>query len=125
MTDTPYQSIGEALELLPVGQTRFTFDEFASVMPLLGNGPADRNYVLQSSSTVVRRAAMTWFPVSDEDLETMQGYAEDKSEQLFTEEDGTERYVVVLDFKPTLEQGGEWSVGATLLEVSDPTPPGS
>lgn len=125
MTDSAYQSLGAAVELLPVGQTLFVYDEFVTLTGLLGNGSSTRNYVAQESGPMVRKAAVTWEAVDPEDLDALQTYAEDKSEQIFTEEDGTSRPVILLDFKPVRGAGDEWTVSATLVETADPTPPGS
>jgi hypothetical protein len=120
-----YQTIGTVTGLIPAGGNAFLFPEFAQVVGLLSDGTTGSNAVLQSGAPTWRKAQASWQVVPTADMERLSDYAEQKSEQTLTEEDGTTRTVVLMDFAAALQFSGYWTVSATLLETTDPELPGS
>lgn len=119
------QTLGSVDELIAADHNAFTYPERAQVLPLLGTDSSTRNYVLQGSAPTVRQASRSWVAVPTADMETLNGYATDKTEVTLTEEDGTTRPVILMGFNAHQRFVGVWDVNCTLIETADPTPPGS
>lgn len=123
MTTSAFQTLGDVDGLIAIGEQHpaFVYPEFAQVTPLLSNGLTERNYVLQSSGQIVRESARSWTNVSTADKEALLGYALSKEQVAYTEEDGTTRTVIVLDFVANERWHDLWEVRARLIETEEPT----
>lgn len=119
------QTLGTVIDLLAADHAGFAYPEIAQITPLLSDGTTERNYVLQSSALVVRQARRSWVAIPTADMHVIRGYASSKATVTLTEEDGTERSVIVMDFVPTQRWTGYWDVSALLIETSDPDDAGS
>lgn len=103
----------------------FAYPEASQVIALLSDGTTERNYVLQGSGQSVRQARRAWVLVPTGDKNTIRGYASSKSEVLYTEEDGTERNVIVMDYSARERFTGYWDISVRLIETEDPDDAGS
>jgi hypothetical protein len=115
-----YQTLGDVDELIARDHEAFAYPEAAVVTPVLSDGTSDLNYVLQSGGLSVRQAKRSWVTVPTADMETLREYSETKAEQVYTEEDGTIRSVIVMDFRATQQFVGYWTVAALLIETVEP-----
>ena len=122
---TAYQTLGVVDQLIAEGHDAFEYPEAATVVAVLSDGSAERNYVLQGGALTVRQARRSWVVVPTADMHTIRGYASSKAEVLLTEEDDVSRTVIVLDFGAKQRFVGYWDVSALLLETADPTSDGS
>lgn len=125
MTDAAFQTLGVIDQLIARDHEDFAYPESAQITALLSDGQHERNYVLQSSALTVRQARRSWVAVPTDDMHTIRGYASSKQEVLLTEEDGTQRSVIVMDFGATQRFVGFWDISATLIETGDPNSDGS
>lgn len=119
------QTLGGVILYSTGPRPAFVFPEFAHVAQLISDGTVGSFAVLQSSAPAFRQSARTWTLVEEADAATLRGYAESKDTVTFEEEDGTTRPVVVMDYDQQLDGTDIWTVSALLLEMGDPTPPGS
>lgn len=124
MTMDAFQTLG-AVALIAADHDVFAYPEAGEITPLLSDGTTERNYVLQGSSLSVRQARRSWVVVPEADMRTLRGYASSKMEVTLTEEDGTSRSVVVMDFTAKQRFTGYWDISALLIETADPDTEGS
>lgn len=103
----------------------FAYPEAATVTTLLSDDTTERNYVLQGSGLSVRQARRAWVLVPTADMHVIRGYDSGKDQVVYSEEDGTDRLVVVMDFSARERFTGYWDVSVRLIETADPDTPGS
>lgn len=124
MIVSAYQQLGTVDQLISSTFETFAYPEHGVVTPTLSDGTTERNYVLQSSGLSVRQARRTWLTVPTEKKELIGDLAATKEIVSYTEEDGTVRNVIVMDFAAHQQFAGYWEVSVRLIETSDPVTPG-
>jgi hypothetical protein len=122
---TAFQTLGVVDELIAADHEAFSYPEIAEVTGLLSDGLHERNFVLQSSAPTIRQARRSWVLVPTADMYAIRGYGTSKQQVQLTEEDGTSRAVIVMDFAATQRFVGYWDVSARLIETADPDDAGS
>ncbi len=119
------QSLGSIDPLLTTAYSGFDYPSYGQVVPLLSGDPTSGgNAVLQSSALTLRQAAVT-ANAEDADALVLRGYYETKAEVPFTDFDGTESTVIVMDFSRTNIKDSVWECSMTLLEIAPPVIVGS
>jgi hypothetical protein len=113
------------ITLLDSQYSGFDYPNTKQVVGILHDGTSlGGNGVIQQSGFAFRQATIG-FVAETEDALAVQTLYEATSEVTFTDHDGYTRDVVVLDYSRSLLFGEVWQVSATLVEMSDPEPPGS
>jgi len=125
VTVDAFQQLGSVIDLVAADHEAFAYPEAAVLTPILSDGASERNFVLQGSGLSARQARRSWVAVPTPDMQTIRGYSSSKDQVTLTEEDGTSRPVIVMDFAATQRFVGYWDVSARLVETADPTSPGS
>jgi hypothetical protein len=119
------QSLGSIDPLLTTAYSGFDYPSYGTVVPVLSGDPTSGgNAVLQSSALTLRQAAVT-VNAEDADALVLRGYYEAKTEVLFSDFDGTESTVVVMDFSRSNIKDTLWECSMTLLEMTPPVIGGS
>ena len=120
------QDLGSALDLMPMGdQPLFSYPEHATITALISDGISERNALVQSGSLTLRQKTVTFQAVPYADMVTIRGYASSKNEVAYTDEDGTSRNVIVMDFAAKRGVADVWFVTVRLIETDDPNLLGS
>jgi hypothetical protein len=111
------------LELMQTAYSGFRYPPRAQVIPLLGLGADWGNAVVQSSALTLRQATVSWVAASTADKDAARDLAESLEEIGYTDHNGFEHTVRVIDFSSAHRVGDFWECTATLLETSDPEGP--
>lgn len=107
-----------SLTLMQASFSGFAYPGRAQVVPLLAADPAATgNAVLQSGALGFRQATVSWLADSTADKDTALGYHHALSAQTYTDHDGNDYVVRLIEFSAQLRVGDFWDCTATLLEV--------
>jgi len=121
-----FVSLGTVVDAIDTAYSGFAFPARKRVVPLLGDGTsATGNSVLMEGSFGYREATLTLAALTTDEKDDLVGYDESSATVTFTDHDGNDRDVRVLELRAALRPGGTWEASLTLQELSEPVPPGS
>lgn len=113
-------SLGSISPLNVQGWNTFDYPERAQVVPLIGDGTSTGlNAVVQQSALTMRESTIHGVLTSSSDVDTLQGYFEDKSSAVtFTDSSSNTFSVVVFDLETDLIYPGLWTYSCRLVQVA-------
>jgi hypothetical protein len=119
-------TLGAVVDMIDTAYSKFAYPTHRSELKLIGNGTDAGNVVIQDSALPVRQATLSLLVETTGDVELIRGYEETGELVEFIDNAGLSRSVMVFSFTGNQRQGEDsWDVALTLLEYSEPTPPGS
>lgn len=116
--------LGDAGELWETSYSGFNYPQTVEMIRLLGDGTSTRNAVMQQGALPHREARLSG-NAPESQLDDIRALYESREETSFTDRFGNVRSVRILDFTSELILGDLSGYTLTLLETSDPVPPGS
>lgn len=119
-------SLGTVTDLWESSWTGFAYPGRRSYLELLENDIADTgNVVVQDGPLTLRRGQLSFTARDRDERTTVRGYDETGEGVEFVDEDGSTCSVLVDNFRARWVTGDLWAVDVDLVQLTEPTPPGS